>query len=170
MNDKTITSVGQAIKAYKIDTARVLAEAKADARKRGKRWHFVGRGVEIIALDDNGERNDDLGGPDFIAMKDLTVKYLTNEINSYRQYSPSSHGRTLGGIHLAGGFDVHDDFATFMADSRDGCLNYEIWDDWSGQDIPLELFEEPNCFMCPAKAEHRVHGKDVCEVCASEIA
>jgi len=145
MPDATITSVSGAITAYRTDTGRVLSEARADARKRGKRWHFVGRGVEIIALDQNGERNDDLGGPDYIEAKHLTVKLLTEYLDSYRKYSPQPEergGATLSGIHLAGGFDVYDDFATYMQDMRDGgCGDYEIWDDWSGQDVPLELFK-----------------------------
>ena len=56
-------SVSAAIKAYRAQCAEVKAGGEKDARRRGKRWHFVGRGVEIISLDETGERNDDLGGP-----------------------------------------------------------------------------------------------------------
>lgn len=140
------SSVSAAIKAYRADCGRVLTEAKANARRRGKRWHFVGRGVEIIALDNTGERNDDLGGPDYIAAKDLTVAYLKTHAQHWaKHYSPQPEnrgGKTIAGIHLAGGFDVYDDFATYMQDMRDsGCGDYEIWDDWAGQDIPMELLK-----------------------------
>lgn len=140
----TPSSVSAAIKAYRAQCTEVKAGAEDDARRRGKRWHIVGRGVEIIALDETGERNDDLGGPDYIAAKDLTVGYLKTHAQFWaKHYSPQPEnrgGHTLAAIHLAGGFDVYDDFATYMQDMRDGgCGDYEIWDDWAGQDIPLEL-------------------------------
>ena len=167
----TITTVGQAIKAYKIDTARVLAEGKACARKQGKRWHFVGRGVEVIALDETGERNDDLGGPEFIEAKHLTVKGLLETVEGWRKYRSAGDRHHLAAIHLAGGFDVYDSFADYMDEQKgEGCCDYTIWDDWAGQDISLLLFDGLTCFMCPAVAEFKVHEHLVCGGCAIEVA
>jgi len=138
----TPSSVSAAIKAYRANCTEVRAEGERVARTRGKRWHFVGRGVEIIALDETGERNDDLGGPDYIGAKDLTVGYLREFVAHAEKCRGSrvNNPHELAAIHLAGGFDVYDDFATYMQDMRDGgCGDYEIWDDWAGQDIPLEL-------------------------------
>lgn len=137
-------SVSAAIKNYRAQCAEVRAGGEKDARRQGKRWHFVGRGVEIIALDETGERNDDLGGPDYIQAKELTVHYLKEHAQHWaKHYSPQPEnrgGHTLTAIHLAGGFDVYDDFATYMQDMRDGYgSEYTIWDDWAGQDIPIEL-------------------------------
>ena len=136
----TPSSVSAAIKAYRANCVEVKAEGEKDARRRGKRWHFVGRGVEIIALDETGERNDDLGGPDFIGAKDLTVGYLREFVAHAEKCTRVNNPHKLAAIHLAGGFDVYDDFATYMQDMRDGYgCDYEIWDDWAGQDIPVEL-------------------------------
>jgi hypothetical protein len=149
----TPTSVSAAIKLYRADCSRVLADAKKDARTRRRnpewqkefpnsqpwKWHFVGRGVEIIALDATGERNDDLGGPDYCGAKDLTVQYLRDFV-AHADKCARSEDSTLSAIHLAGGFDVYDSFAEYMTDMREGgCGDYEIWDDWAGQDIPAEL-------------------------------
>jgi len=143
-NIKNPSSVSAAIKNYRQQCTEVKAEGERVARTRGKRWHFVGRGVEIIALDNNGERNDDLGGPDYIQAKELTVAGIKELAQHWaKHYSPQPEdrgGKTISGVHLAGGFDVYDDFATYMSDMRDGgCGDYEIWDDWAGQDIPMEL-------------------------------
>jgi hypothetical protein len=149
------TTVSGHIKAYRADCKRVLAEAKKDAR--GKRrspeytrafpkarphlWHFVGRGVEIIALDEKGERDDDLGGPEFCPASSLTVAYLKDFV-AHATTCARADGKKLSAIHLAGGFDVYDSFAEYMTDMREGgCGDYEIWDDWAGQDIPVELLQ-----------------------------
>lgn len=138
-NDKQPKSASAAIKNYRAQCGEVKGNAERNARKRGHRWHFVGRGVELVALDETGERNDDLGGPEFIEAKHLTVKLLRQTVEQWNRYGPRA-GHTLSAVHLAGGFDVYDSFAEYMQDMRDGgCGNYEIWDDWAGQDIPVSL-------------------------------
>ena len=149
------TSASAAIKLYRADCSRVLTDAKKDARTRRSnpewskqfpnsrpwKWHFVGRGVEIIALDEKGERDDDLGGPDYCGAKDLTVTYLRDFV-AHAKKCARADGKTLSAVHLAGGFDVYDSFAEYMSDMREGgCGDYEIWDDWAGQDIPVELLQ-----------------------------
>jgi len=138
------SSVSAAIKSYRADCGRVLSEAKSSARKQpgGHRWHVVGRGVEINCLDERGERNDDMGGPDYIGAKDLTVAYLKDFVAHAEKCKGSrvNNPHTLAGIHLAGGFDVYDSFADYMDEQKGlACCEYTIWDDWAGQDIPLEL-------------------------------
>lgn len=141
-NDKNPSSPSAAIKNYKAQCAEVKGNGERCGKKRGKRWHFVGRGVEVIALDETGERNDDCGGPEFIETKHLTVKSLRETVANWTRYGPTRNGNTISAIHLCGGFDVYDDFATYMQDMRDGgCGDYEIWDDWAGQDIPLALLQ-----------------------------
>jgi hypothetical protein len=99
--------------------------------------------VEIISLDETGERNDDLGGPDYIAAKDLTVGYLKTHAQHWlKHYSPQPEnrgGHRLAAIHLAGGFDIHDSFADYMDHCKHGCSDYDIYGDWAGQDIPLDM-------------------------------
>ena len=56
-------SVSAGIKAYRAQCATIKGEAEWNFRG----CHIVGRGVEIIALDETGERNDDLGGPPALA-------------------------------------------------------------------------------------------------------
>lgn len=170
-NIKNPSSVSAAIKNYR----QQCVEVKADAERHCKaRCHIVGRGVELVALDETGERNDDLGGPDYIAAKDLTVGYLRQTAESWSKYT-SRDGHTLSAIHLAGGFDIYDTFADYMAAMKGDWLDYDIYGDWAGQDIPLELLvpaEEATptkCYQCPADAEYVVHGYNVCEACAIEI-
>ena len=136
----TPSSVSAAIKDYRADCVRVKAEAEKHCMAR---CHIVGRGVEIIALDETGERNDDLGGPDYIAAKDLTVGYLKTHTQHWaKHYSPQPEnrgGHTLAAIHLAGGFDIYESFGEYMQAMKGDWLDYDIYDDWAGQDIPVEL-------------------------------
>lgn len=175
--DRSPASVSAAIKAYRADCTRVKAEAEKHCHAR---CHIVGRGVEIIALDETGERNDDLGGPDYISAKELTVGYLKAHAQNWaKHYSPQDEargGHRLAAIHLAGGFDIYENFGEYMQAQKGDWMDYDIYEDWAGQDIAIELLvpaEEtkatPKCFMCPADAEYLVHGHNVCEACATEI-
>lgn len=132
-------SVSAGIKAYRAQCVEIKADAERDCRG----CHIVGRGVEIISLDETGERNDDLGGPDYIAAKDLTVGYLKTHAQHWaKHYSPQPEnrgGHTLAAIHLAGGFDIFDGFADYMDHCKHGCADYDIYGDWAGQDIPLDM-------------------------------
>jgi len=129
------TSITAHIKQYRANCAEVKAGAEKDCHAR---CHIVGRGVEIIALDETGERNDDLGGPDYIGANELTVKYLkTLAAQWQKHYSPNRDGRVLTAIHLAGGYDVYDSFSDYMQAMKGDWMDNEIWDDWAGQDIPL---------------------------------
>ena len=125
----------QHIKSFRADCARVKSGAEDHSRGR---WHIVGRGVEIVALDETGERNDDLGGPEYISAKELTVTRLRETAEHWRdRYSPNRDGRRLAAIHLAGGYDIYDSFADYMAAMRGDWIDHEVWDDWAGEDIPL---------------------------------
>jgi len=142
MSNANLSSVSAAIKAYRADCARVRAGAEKDL-KRG--CHIVGRGVEIIAIDETGERNDDLGGPDYIGANELTVRYLRETAQQWARYSPQPAergGHRLAAIHLAGGFDVYDSFAEYMQAMRGDWMDHDIWDDWAGQDVPLNMLTD----------------------------
>lgn len=154
MSEK-LTSVSAGIKAYRKACGELLNGAKMDARKmsrdpvyirdfpnsRPTRWHFVGRGCELIAIDDKGERNDDLGGPEFLEQKELSVAGLRDTAKQWLRYGPSRQGRYLTALSMNHGLDVYDDFHTYMEDMKySGCGDYSIWDDWATQDIPIELF------------------------------
>ena len=135
----TPSSISAAIKAFREQCAEVKGEAETNCR----RCHVVGRGVEIIALDETGERNDDLGGPDYISAKELSVKCLKETAQHWlERYSPQPEnrgGHRLAAIHIAGGFDVYDNFAEYMQAMRGDWMDYDIYDDWAGQDIPIDL-------------------------------
>lgn len=139
-----LNSVSAGIKLYRESCVEIKKDAERDLRKRGLgRCHIVGRGVEIIALDETGERNDDLGGPEYIAAKDLTVKGLKKTARHWlKHYSPNRNGHTISAIHLAGGFDVYDSFSDYMDAMKGDWLDYEIWADWAGQDIGIDLLKE----------------------------
>ena len=136
------TSITAHIKQYRANCAEVKAGAEKDCHAR---CHIVGRGVEIIALDETGERNDDLGGPDYIGANELTVKYLKDTAKQWARYSPQPEnrgGHHLAAIHLAGGFDVYDSFGEYMQAMKGDWMDYDIWEDWAGQDIPLDLLTD----------------------------
>ena len=142
-----LNSVSEGIRAYRKKSAELRRDAKADARKRGYRdWHFVGRGCELLALDDLGERNDDLGEPDYISQKDVSVGYLKGTVEGWLKSSryPGNvlRGRTLTAISLNHGLDVYDSFTAYMDSMKDGggAWDYEISGDWASEDIPIELF------------------------------
>ena len=135
-NNPSIVSVSAGIKDYR----QQCAEVKANAERDFPRCHIVGRGVELIALDETGERNDALGGPEYIAAKDLTIKYLRQTSASWAKYSPGPNNpHTLAGIHIAGGFDIYDSFGEYMQAMKGDWMDYDIYGDWAGQDIPLNL-------------------------------
>lgn len=127
-------SVSAGIKAYRAQCVAI----KADAERDFPRCHIVGRGVEIIALDETGERNDDLGGPDYISAKELTVKELRNFV-THALKCARADGKTLSAIHIAGGFDIYDSFGEYMMAMKGDWMDHDIYGDWAGQDIPLEL-------------------------------
>ena len=129
-------SVSAAIKNYRAECVTIKGEAEFNYRG----CHIVGRGVEIIALDETGERNDALGGPDYISAKELTVKELRNFVTHALKCSPGPNNpHTLAAIHIAGGFDIHDSFADYMEHCKHGCGDYDIYEEWAGQDIPLDM-------------------------------
>ncbi len=129
-------SVSAGIKNYRAQCAVIKGEAEWNFRG----CHIVGRGVEIICLDETGERNDALGGPDYISAKELTVKELRSFAAHALKGSPGPNNpHTLAAIHIAGGFDIFDNFADYMRHTRDGDSDYDIYGDWAGQDIPLDM-------------------------------
>ncbi len=134
------SSVSAAIKAYRADCKRIKRAAERDF----PRCHIVGRGVELIALNQDGEREDDLGGPEYLAAKELTVKGLKETAAHWlKHYSPSRNGDTISALHIAGGFDIYDSFSEYMESQRGGgWADYDIYGDWAGQDIPLTLLTD----------------------------
>jgi hypothetical protein len=143
MSAAEVTTVSAAVRAFREDCARIRAEAE---RALPRRCHIVGRGVELIAIDETGERNDDLGGPDYLTAKELTIKTLTQTAKHWaKYYSPQPAergGHRLVAVHLAGGFDVYDSFSDYMAAMRGDGLDYDIYDEWAGQDVPLSLLTD----------------------------
>jgi hypothetical protein len=137
-----MTELGKILSKFAEDRRELMEGAKKDARKMGHpRWHFVGRGIEFIAIDETGERNDDLGGPEFIETKELSQKAVKEIAAGWNRYSPNRNGHTLAKIGLQFGLDCYDDFADYMAAQRGEWGDYSIWDDWAEAEIPIELLK-----------------------------
>jgi len=135
-NIKNPSSVTAAIKNYR----QQCVEIKGECERSYPSCHIVGRGVELLAIDETGERNDALGGPDFIPAKELTAKLLKEVATLWAKYSPGPNNpHTLAAIHLSGGFDIYDSFADCMENHKHGGIDYDIYGDYAGQDIPLRL-------------------------------
>lgn len=135
------TEIRKILDKFADDRRELVAGAKKDARKmNGWRWHFVGRGLELIAIDETGERNDDLGGPEFIEVNDLTIKGLKETADHWATYVRDGDKHTLAKIALCYGLDVYDSFADYMEDMRNsGYGDYTIWEEWAEAEIPINL-------------------------------
>jgi hypothetical protein len=138
-----MSELGKILKQFAEDRRELMEGAKKDARKMGGwNWHFVGRGIELIAIDDKGERDDYLGGPEFIEVKELTQSRLKDTAAHWGKYYRGETENKLAKIGLAYGLDCYDSFADYMAEQRgDACCEYTIWDDWAEAEIPIELLK-----------------------------
>jgi len=136
-------ALSKILKQFREDRRDLMAGAKKDAIKmNGWRWHFVGRGIELIAIDETGERNDDLGGPEFLETKNLSAKLLRETVAHWHKYANEGDQHKLAKIGLCYGLDVYDSFADYMENMREAGYNdYEIWGDWAEAEVPIELLE-----------------------------
>jgi len=137
-----------------IDAADKLhSDNKAPARKQGCR--IFSRGFEFLSLDAKGERDEQV--VDYCDRNEMTAEMVKEQAEDCIR---------SGSAFLAIGYGVDASESQEYYDAGD----YEPMYDWIDLDnVPLAA-PAPDCFMCPAKAEYVVHGHDVCETCAGEIA
>jgi len=112
------------------------AECIALARRQDRQCHFTQRGVEVLAIDSDGER---IGDPlDYLDVKEISGKRLQRivEHNAPAQYHH---------IAVQGGLDCYESFALAMQYPDDYEPQTDCWDvdsddlpDHRAERIPLE--------------------------------
>jgi len=121
-------------KAFKAMSRSEMQRYKWDLRKAGNRDHLVHRGIEIIPLDANGERVED-------------VEYLDMKQGSGKQFAEAAYRMMkdpdVKSIYYGGGIDQYDPFPQYMEDMRNGG-----WSDYApgvhywGIEVPVSLFNK----------------------------
>lgn len=121
-------------------TAVKEARATIDECRNSDRFvpnvHFTHRGVEILAINADGERAGN-GEARFLELKELSGKALAIEVAILMQY----HGDEVASICIQGGIDAHESLATFLEAARNyGDSDYDpLVDEWEVS-APIGLF------------------------------
>ena len=111
------------LQACRQEHRKLLSEARANDRRKGERWLYQDRGIEILPLDASGERIDD---PDYICFED-GVEALQQAVEA----AAATDG--AGFVALGGGLD-----AAQTKEDFEGCDYVPCTDWWELDDIPVE--------------------------------
>ena len=120
-------------KAFKAMSKRVMFEYKTAIRKAGDWGHLVHRGVEVLGLDADGERTEDI---EYLEMSWISGKRF-KQAAQYMMDNPD-----VKSIYFGGGLDQYDPFPEYMAQQREGYADYAPGVEYWGITVPVEMFKE----------------------------
>lgn len=125
----TAVELAKAFKAMSIDE---MNRYKVDLRHKGCRDHLTHRGVEVLGLDADGERTEDI---EYLDMKWISGK-------RFKQAAVDMlDNPAVKAIYFGGGLDQHEPFAEYMAAQREGgWSDYEPGVHYWGIEVPISLF------------------------------
>lgn len=113
------TNYTSAAKAFKTESKNMMDRNKAGDR----RAYFKYRGLELIALDESGERIDSID-PDYLEQKEVSGKEIYLLVEGMKE-DASRMGEVIHSFSLAGGLDYYESFSDAMRYPDD----YEPWAD-----------------------------------------
>jgi len=123
-------------KSAKAAAKAVIKSCRRDRNRFEFKTHFTHRGVDVIAINADGERCSG-DSPIFFDLNEISGRSLKDAAQTHIKH----HGDDVVEISVQGGIDAHESFAVFMEDARNGGFgDYDpMVDEWECS-LPIEKF------------------------------